>query len=600
MSYGEPSAGAVESGPPGGGASSERLSLGVAARLSRYLQVLTQAKKMGKETISSQELSDYTHVNSTQIRRDLSGFGKFGKRGVGYNVEALVSQIRKILRTAGQHNIALIGAGHLGKAIASSEIFADHGFRVVSIFDNDDAKVGTLVGTQTVRNIADLRQVVEDEDIVVGVLAVPNQAAQGLADELVEAGREDHLQLLRVAAGRTPRGDRPHLEPGRRSALRAVLLSDLSLPGRRRSQPDPRTAREQPGSRPSRAIGSPPPRTSRSASRRSSRSSTRTRSTWSPRYEELRAAADARPAAPRRRRGRADLLGDRGHLGRRRRTSRGRSRASASGAGGCSRWRRTHDVALGATGTHPWADYREQPIIDTEHYRRVEEGLKYVAWRNNTFSLHVHVGVRESTGPCRSATGCGPCCPSCWRSRPTRPSWTAATAACTRPARRASPRASRAAGSPTHFGGWDAYRATSSSCSRPTRSSSSPRSGGRCARTSASARSRCGSATRRPSAGESDALAGLMVACIAQTMRDLDEEASLRGPRPAADRGEHVAGDPLRPRRAVSSTCERADGVPGARGDRRSWLAWTEPVAGRAGHRARVPRAQRRPAPAPR
>ena len=101
-----------------GGALSDRLSLGVAARLSRYLQVLTQARKMGKETISSQELSEYTHVNSTQIRRDLSGFGKFGKRGVGYNVDSLVSQIRKILRAAGQHNIALLGAGHLGSAIA--------------------------------------------------------------------------------------------------------------------------------------------------------------------------------------------------------------------------------------------------------------------------------------------------------------------------------------------------------------------------------------------------------------------------------------------------------------------------------------------------
>src|SRR3954465_2052239 len=157
----------------GTGSAAERLSLGVAARLSRYLQVLTQAKKMGKETISSQELSDYTHVNSTQIRRDLSGFGKFGKRGVGYNVEALVSQIRKILRTAGQHNIALLGAGHLGKAIASSDIFADHGFRVVAIFDKDPAKVGMSVGELTVRSLDHVAAAVADEEIVVGVLAVP-------------------------------------------------------------------------------------------------------------------------------------------------------------------------------------------------------------------------------------------------------------------------------------------------------------------------------------------------------------------------------------------------------------------------------------------
>jgi len=172
----------------------ERLSLGVAARLSRYLQVLTQAKKMGKETISSQELADYTHVNSTQIRRDLSGFGKFGKRGVGYNVDSLVSQIRKILRTAGQHNIALFGAGHLGQAIASSDIFADHGFRVVAIFDKDPTKVGQPVGPDgkpgrlMVRAYGELDRVVEEEDIVVGVLAVPTEAAQGVADDLVEAG----------------------------------------------------------------------------------------------------------------------------------------------------------------------------------------------------------------------------------------------------------------------------------------------------------------------------------------------------------------------------------------------------------------------------
>jgi redox-sensing transcriptional repressor len=173
-------------GPPG--PFSDRLSLGVAARLSRYLQVLTQARKMGKETISSQELSEYTHVNSTQIRRDLSGFGKFGKRGVGYNVDSLVSQIRRILRTSGQHNIALFGAGRLGRAIASSDIFADHGFRVVAIFDTDRAMAGERVGPAVVRHPEELRQVVQEEDIVVGVLAVPSGAAQPLADALVDAG----------------------------------------------------------------------------------------------------------------------------------------------------------------------------------------------------------------------------------------------------------------------------------------------------------------------------------------------------------------------------------------------------------------------------
>ena len=185
MSFREPATGATEVQDGGG----DRLSLGVAARLSRYLQVLTQAKKMGRETISSQELADYTHVNSTQIRRDLSGFGKFGKRGVGYTVDSLVSQIRKILRTTGKHNIALFGAGNLGQAIAGSDIFADHGFRVVALFDKDAGKVGHSVGENlTVRPYEDLHKVIRDEDVVVGVLAVPTAAAQEVADDLVEAG----------------------------------------------------------------------------------------------------------------------------------------------------------------------------------------------------------------------------------------------------------------------------------------------------------------------------------------------------------------------------------------------------------------------------
>jgi len=167
----------------------DRLTLGVAARLSRYLQVLTQAKKMGKNSISSQAISEYTNVNPTQIRRDLSGFGKFGKRGVGYDIDILIGQIRKILRTSGQHNIALFGAGNLGLAIASSGVFADHGFRISAIFDVDPDRVGTRVGDITVRHYSELPNVVvEDDGIMVGVLAVPAHAAQMVADDLVASG----------------------------------------------------------------------------------------------------------------------------------------------------------------------------------------------------------------------------------------------------------------------------------------------------------------------------------------------------------------------------------------------------------------------------
>ena len=166
----------------------DRLTVGVAARLSRYLQVLTQAKKMGKVRISSQEISDYTNINATQIRRDLSTFGKFGKRGVGYNIESLLGEIRRILRTQGQHNIALVGAGRLGQAIASSPIFAEHGINIAAIFDTDESKVGRDLGNVKVSAYGGLKEAVRDKNIVVGVLAVPATGAQRVADDLVESG----------------------------------------------------------------------------------------------------------------------------------------------------------------------------------------------------------------------------------------------------------------------------------------------------------------------------------------------------------------------------------------------------------------------------
>lgn len=171
-----------------GGPTDRRLSIGVAARLSRYLQVLTQARKQDRETISSQELSDYTHVNATQIRRDLSGFGRFGKRGVGYSVDGLIDQIQAILRTSEQINIALVGAGRLGRAIGSSDLFADHGFKIKAVVDADPEKLGLDLAGVPVRPLSDMSALVKSEQIVVAVLAVPSEAAQAITDELVEAG----------------------------------------------------------------------------------------------------------------------------------------------------------------------------------------------------------------------------------------------------------------------------------------------------------------------------------------------------------------------------------------------------------------------------
>jgi redox-sensing transcriptional repressor len=172
----------------GGTRAGDRLTVGVAARLSQYLRVLTQARKMGKERISSQEISEYTNINATQIRRDLSAFGKFGKRGVGYQIDSLIGEIRKILRTQGQHNIALFGAGRLGQAIASSTIFADHGFNITAAFDNDPERIGQPIGGATISAPDELGELVREKNIIVAVRAVPPDAAQQVADEVVGAG----------------------------------------------------------------------------------------------------------------------------------------------------------------------------------------------------------------------------------------------------------------------------------------------------------------------------------------------------------------------------------------------------------------------------
>ena len=206
----------------------DRLSLGVAARLSRYLQVLIQARKMGRETISSQELAEYTHINSTQIRRDLSGFGKFGKRGVGYRVESLVSrdpQDPAHLRPA-QHRPVRRRQPRPGDRQLRH-------LRRPRLPDRRDlrcrprARRARSTAACPVRALDDLRAGRPRGRGRRRRARGPSRAAQQVADQLVEAGREDHLQLLRAAPPGAARGHRPHLEPRRRPALRALLLPRL-------------------------------------------------------------------------------------------------------------------------------------------------------------------------------------------------------------------------------------------------------------------------------------------------------------------------------------------------------------------------------------
>ena len=428
----------------------------------------------GKETISSQELSDYTHVNSTQIRRDLSGFGKFGKRGVGYNVDSLVSQIRKILRTAGQHNIALFGAGHLGRAIASSDIFADHGFRVVAIFDADPRRSARRSARRRSATSTTSRRSSRTRTSSSASSRCPTAAAQALADAARRRRREDHLQLLRGAAAGAAGGHGPHLEPRRRPALRAVLLPDVSAPP---MTLDLDRAEEAFAASTDCTVGLEEefadPRPGDARPRAALRGAARRRAAEDPALRES-IAGELISSEIEIRSGRGEDLAD-----ARRAPARRPPR-------GCSRSPPRSGVALGATGTHPWADYREQPNIDTEHYRRVVEGLQYVARRNNTFSLHVHVGVRDADRAVRVCDRLRPVLPMLLALSANSPFLDAPRrAACTRRARRSSPRRFPRCGVPDAYGSWAAYRDYIELLDRArARSSSTRRCGGRCARTS--------------------------------------------------------------------------------------------------------------------
>lgn len=161
---------------------------GVIERLPTYLGVLLQLRGEGESTVSSARLGELTHINPAQIRRDLTHFGQFGKRGVGYDIVTLIERVQRILGSDHAHRMVLVGAGHLGSAIASYDGLKARGFSLVAVFDKDPARIGTRAGDKIVRDVSDLERVVREQDVKIGVIAVPQDAAQETADLMVAAG----------------------------------------------------------------------------------------------------------------------------------------------------------------------------------------------------------------------------------------------------------------------------------------------------------------------------------------------------------------------------------------------------------------------------
>ncbi|MDO8915181.1 MAG: redox-sensing transcriptional repressor Rex [Coriobacteriia bacterium] len=179
------------------GGTDQKIPAGVIERLPLYLNVLIHLKQDGQGTVSSARLGELTDVNPAQIRRDLTHFGSFGRRGVGYDVVALIDRVQRILGSDHTHRLVLVGAGNLGSAIADYTGLRKHGFIVSAVFDRDPARIGTRLGDMVVRDVAELERVVTEQDIRIGVLAVPPDAAQGVADRLASAG-------IRVILNYTP------------------------------------------------------------------------------------------------------------------------------------------------------------------------------------------------------------------------------------------------------------------------------------------------------------------------------------------------------------------------------------------------------------
>lgn len=160
----------------------------VVSRLPIYLRALTRMAQEGQQITSSHELGKRLGISSAQIRKDLSHFGEFGKQGTGYQIRYLLDQLSRILKVDQEWDVALVGAGDLGHALARYNGFRNRGFRIALIFDADPTKIGESLGELSVLDAAEMGALIPQHNIVLAMIAVPAEQAQAVADALVQAG----------------------------------------------------------------------------------------------------------------------------------------------------------------------------------------------------------------------------------------------------------------------------------------------------------------------------------------------------------------------------------------------------------------------------
>jgi redox-sensing transcriptional repressor len=185
----------------------------IVSRLPVYLRALCRMQANNQLTTSSQELGEQVGISAAQIRKDLSQFGEFGKQGTGYNIAFLLGKLREILQVERVWDVALVGMGDMGHALARYQGFTDRGFRVVMVFDNDPAKIGEQVGEFVVQDVQEMGKAIREAGIKVAMVCVPAAEAQAVTHKLVEAGVKAILNYAPISLS-VPAGVRvQYLDP---------------------------------------------------------------------------------------------------------------------------------------------------------------------------------------------------------------------------------------------------------------------------------------------------------------------------------------------------------------------------------------------------